>query len=115
MKTNKEVLQNIASIERQLRGEHRHHNLFECYVLKHGYFDNLYRKFEQRNLELKTFLKPDEITFIDAILKTNNISDVAKFLNENDELVDTIFDAVDRATIDYPSEDEETQQSQVPN
>ena len=114
LKTNKEVLQNISSIERQMRGEHRHRNLFECYVLKHDYFDNLYRKFEQRNLEMKTFLKPDEITFIDAIRKNNSITDVAKLLNENIEMVDTIFDNVDRATINHPSEDDETHDPEVP-
>ena len=54
-------------------------------------------------------------TFIDAILKTNNITVVAKLLNENEELVDTIFDTVDRATINQHSEDEDTQPSQVPN
>ena len=115
LKTNKEVLQNIASIEKQLRGEHRHRNLFECYVLKHDYFDNLYRKFDQCNLDMKTFLKPDEITFIEAIRKTNSITDVAKFLNENNELVDTIVDNVDRATTDHPSDDDETQPPKDPN
>ena len=117
LKTNKEILRNIASIEKQWRrvNDHDHHSLFECYVLKHKYFDYLYTLFDKHNLDIKTFLKPDEITFIDAILKTNNITDVAKLLSENEELVDTIFDTVDRATINQHSEDEDTQPSQVPN
>ena len=52
----------------------------------------------QRNLDMEIFLKPDEITFIEAIRKTNSITDVAKFSNENNELVDKIVDNVDRAS-----------------
>ena len=60
-------------------------------------------------------MKPDEITFIDAIRRTESITDVAKLLNENDKLVDTIVDNVDRATTDHPSEDDETYPPQVTN